>query len=181
MKKKSGWTLFLDRDGVLNHRISGNYVKHWNEFKFLPNVLTSLKLFNNLFDHIIIVTNQQGIAKGLMTLEDLNRIHSKARKIIRKHGGRIDKIYSCIELANAANYCRKPAMGMGLDAKKDFPAIDFNKSVMVGDSASDIEFGKNLGMKTIQILHLDSPLYPADFSCRDLKEFYRIFVHRILD
>ncbi len=69
------WTLFLDRDGVINRRLMGDYVKSLDEFEILPGVLGAIKNFSKKFGRIVIVTNQQGIGKGLMTNEDLNAVH----------------------------------------------------------------------------------------------------------
>lgn len=145
------WTLFLDRDGVINRRIPGDYIRTVEEFEFLPGVLKTLSRFSNIFHYLIIVTNQQGIGKGLMTEKDLQVIHQHMVDQIEKSGGRIDKIYFCSDLASLADNCRKPSPAMGLRAKKDFSQIDFEKSVMVGDSLTDIGFGRGLDMKTILI------------------------------
>lgn len=143
-------TLFLDRDGVINvHRIN-DYVKSWDEFEFLPGVLEAFPLFSKYFKHIIVVTNQRGIGKGLMTEEILLDIHHRMQVEIENRGGRIDKIYYCTDLSNESKN-RKPNSGMALQAKKDFPDIEFEKSIMVGDSQLDMEFGNRLGMKTIFI------------------------------
>jgi D-glycero-D-manno-heptose 1,7-bisphosphate phosphatase len=147
----NSWSVFLDRDGVINKRLIDDYVKSWNEFEFLPNVFKALKIFNDIFNKIFVVTNQRGIVKKLMTQKDLNDIHKKMLEHISKNNGRIDKIYCCIHDSNDKCACRKPAIGMGLNAKKDFPVVDFKKSIIVGDSKSDIDFGKALDMKTVFI------------------------------
>jgi len=178
-KKKTGWTLFLDRDGVINVRKPDDYVKSWKEFTFLPHVLYSLKKLCLEFNPIIVVTNQAGIGKGLMTEQDLKTIHKNAGRIIRKHGGRIDRFYHCPSLSQTTPNCRKPSNTMALWAKQDFPDIDFRHSIMVGDSLSDIEFGKILGMITVLIRGKETEKVNADFICRDLNEFYRIFETKI--
>lgn len=141
-------TLFLDRDGVINvHRID-DYVKSWDEFEFLPGVLDALPLLSKYFKHIFIVTNQRGIGKGIMKKEELLVIHQRMKDEIENRGGRIDQIYYCTDLSNESQN-RKPNTGMALQAKKDFPDIEFEKSIMIGDSLLDMEFGNRLGMKTI--------------------------------
>lgn len=80
----------------------------------------------------------------------LNEIHDTMLSEVTSVFGRIDNIYYCTAVENRSE-CRKPNIGMGLRAKKDFPEIEFSKSIMVGDSISDMEFGKNLGMKTVFI------------------------------
>jgi histidinol-phosphate phosphatase family protein len=143
------WTLFLDRDGVINERLIDDYVKYWNEFQFSEGVLEALRILNLRFQTIVVVTNQQGVGKGKMTIENVGEIHKKMIAEIEKNGGRIDKIYICPDLKHNNPKCRKPETGMGEQAQRDFPNIDFSKSIILGDSASDIAFGKGLGMKTV--------------------------------
>ncbi|GAB5540106.1 MAG: D-glycero-alpha-D-manno-heptose-1,7-bisphosphate 7-phosphatase [Salibacteraceae bacterium] len=142
----NSWTLFLDRDGVINQRLENDYVKTWNEFEFLRGVMEALAVAKGLFKTIVIVTNQQGIGKGIMTESDLKDIHTRMVKAIESSGGRIDKVYHCPELATANPDCRKPNVGMAMSAKQDFPEIDFKRSLMVGDSPSDMEFAQRLEM-----------------------------------
>lgn len=154
MKKKKidqSWTLFLDRDGVLNRRIVGGYVTKTSEFEWLPGVLQALHYLTDRFGRTVIVTNQQGVGKELMTKADLDSIHSMLKQQASFANAPIDAIYACTELAEGNPKCRKPNTGMGKKAKKDFPKIDFEKSLMVGDSQSDVDFGLNLGMKTVFI------------------------------
>ena len=149
MKFDRTWTLFLDRDGVINQRLMNDYIKTIEGFVFLDGVLEAMPIFNQIFGQIVVVTNQQGIEKGLMTQKDLYNIHARMLNSIRDKGGRIDAIYHCPELANTNAECRKPNTGMALEAKTDFPEIDFEKSVMIGDSISDMEFGRKLGMTCV--------------------------------
>lgn len=150
-KVDKGWALFLDRDGVINERIVDGYVKNKEEFIFNDGVLDAIKKLSEIFGKIVVVTNQQGIGKGLMTEEDLKKVHDFMLSEIKKAGGRIDNIYFAPGLASPTNELRKPNIGMALQAQKDFPEINFSKSVMIGDSPSDMAFGKNAGMKTIFI------------------------------
>jgi D-glycero-D-manno-heptose 1,7-bisphosphate phosphatase len=145
----NNWTLFLDRDGVINERLPDDYVKSWNEFQFSTGVLEALRILNDKFQTIVIVTNQQGVGKGKMTMENVDEVHEKMIAGINKNGGRIDKIYVCPELKHNNPKCRKPETGMGEQAQRDFPNIDFSTAIILGDSASDMEFGKRLGMKTV--------------------------------
>ncbi len=145
------WTLFLDRDGVINERLPDDYIKSWDEFKFLPGVLEAMGVFALNFRRIFIVTNQAGIEKGLYSHEDLKNIHEQMMEYIIYHGGRVDEIYYCPYKVDLDPLCRKPNPGMALEAKKDFPDIEFKNSIMIGDSLSDIAFGNNLGMRTILV------------------------------
>ncbi len=139
------WTLFLDRDGVINDEKHLDYIHTWDEFKFYDGVKDALKIFAEKFGKIFIVTNQRGVAKGLTKLEDLEMIHKNMVKEFEDAGGRIDKIYYCVDLDDT-NPNRKPNPGMGLQAKKDFPEIDFSKSIMIGNTLSDMKFGRNLNI-----------------------------------
>ena len=140
-------TIFLDRDGVINEKLENDYVKNWDEFKFKEGALQAIAGLGKIFGRVFVVTNQRGVGLGLMTEEILNEIHEKMLSDVVKESGRIDKIYYCTETDKNAE-CRKPNIGIGLKAKDDYPEIEFSKSIMIGDSISDMEFGKNLGMKT---------------------------------
>ena len=146
----STWSLFLDRDGVINHEKDADYIRNWAEFRFYDGVTEAMKIFNQLFRHIVVVTNQKGVGKGWMLEEDLTEIHEGMTKEIQASGGRLDKVYYCIDLDDESPN-RKPNAGMGLQAAIDFPGIDFTKSFMVGNTMSDMEFGKKLGLFTIYL------------------------------
>lgn len=165
------WTLFLDRDGVINRKLENDYVKHWIEFEFLEGVTVSLKILEKIFGHIVVVTNQQGIGKGIYRIEDLELIHKNMLYEIEYMGGRIDKVYFSPYLNSENHPTRKPGIGMALAAKNDFPKIDFNKSIIVGDSLSDMEFGRNAGMKTVFINPVHSTNEKIDFCFTSLKAF----------
>jgi histidinol-phosphate phosphatase family protein len=139
----ASWTLFLDRDGVINDEKHLDYIHTWEEFKFYKGVKEALKVFNEKFERIFIITNQRGVAKGLTKLEDLDLIHKNMLQELRTAGGRIDKIYYCTDMESPN---RKPNPGMGLQAKNDYPEIDFSKSIMIGNTLSDMKFGRNLGI-----------------------------------
>jgi len=146
MSKK---TLFLDRDGVINRQIIGGYVTSVDEFEFLPGVLDAFPRLAEQFDYVFLITNQQGIGKGVFSVDDLIEIHRFMLDSINNNGGRLNKIYFCSELEKANSPNRKPNPGMGLQALSDFPDIDLDFAIMVGDSLLDMQFGKNLGIKTV--------------------------------
>lgn len=141
--------LFLDRDGVINERIPNGYITKWEDFHFIDGVVDALVVFSNFFDRIIIITNQQGIGKGLMSKLDVERIHRKLIQLIHEKGGKIDAVYYCGELSEKKDNCRKPAIKMAMQAKSDFPEIRFSKSIMIGDTKSDMDFANNTGMTGI--------------------------------
>jgi len=147
----SSWTLFLDRDGVINIRLMDDYVKSVQDFEFIPGSDRAVAMFAKRFQRIFVVTNQQGVGKGLMSVDDLDQIHKKMVSQIQECGGRLDKIYFCPDLKEKNSSCRKPDVGMALQAKKDFPGLSFKKSLMVGDTLNDMLFGKRLGMTTVLI------------------------------
>jgi histidinol-phosphate phosphatase family protein len=143
------WTLFLDRDGVINVRLIDDYVRTMDAFEFLPGVPEAIAQLSKIFKTIVIVTNQQGIGKGLMQVADLELIHKKMKKELESNGGRIDGIYFCPFLEKENSVLRKPNIGMAELAQADFKHIQFDKSIMVGDSKSDMQFGRNAGMKNV--------------------------------
>lgn len=174
------WTLFLDRDGVINLLYPNDYVKKWEEFFFLHGALEALKDLSAVFKRIVIVTNQQGVGKALMTQEDLQFIHDEMLKEVRKYGGRIHAIYAATDLVeNDTRQMRKPNIGMALKAKKDFVEIDFAKSIMVGDSVTDMQFGKSAGMYTVFVGDAkklsDNQKLVIDYYCESLSEFAGAF------
>jgi len=168
----SDWTLFLDRDGVINRRIPGDYVKSVDQFVFEEGALDAVCSLSSLFTRVVVVTNQQGIAKGIMKEDDLDKIHAYMLDNIRLRGGRIDKIYHCPDLAGSGSHCRKPETGMAFQAKADFPEISFEKSLMIGDSESDMIFGQSLSMKCIFIGQ--SNLYPSFRSLAEAADWIRM-------
>lgn len=142
------WTLFLDRDGVINDERLGEYVLHWRGFVFSEGVLQALKLLGEKFGRIIIITNQRGVGKGLMTLEDMHHIHQEMQREVKAVGVHLDAIYYCTEKDETCFY-RKPNPGMAVQAYRDFKDIDPAKSIMVGNKPSDMQFGRAAGMYTV--------------------------------
>lgn len=143
--------LFLDRDGVINERTPGDYVRTPEMFVPTEGLGEAMRLLSEYFGRIVVVTNQAGIGKGLMTEQDLVVVHQKMFDLVRDAGGRIDRVYHCPHTKDAGCRCRKPATGMAWKALADFPDIDFNNAWLVGDSASDIRLGRALGMHTALI------------------------------
>jgi D-glycero-alpha-D-manno-heptose 1-phosphate guanylyltransferase len=142
------WTLFIDRDGVINHEKKDEYIRNWNEFKFYDGVKEAMKTFGKKFGKVIIISNQRGVGRNLMTEDDLLDIHKKMQRAIETAAGRIDNIYYCTS-TDSKHICRKPNPGMAFLAKKDMPAIDLSRSIMVGNKPSDMLFGRYAGIYTI--------------------------------
>jgi histidinol-phosphate phosphatase family protein len=169
------WTLFLDRDGVINRRIVGDYVKTREQFEFIPGVPEAIATLSARFGRVIVVTNQQGVGKGLMTDADVNAVHRIMTEEIERAGGRIDAVYYSPHLESDRSFMRKPAPGMALRARRQFPGIVLKKAVMAGDTLSDMIFGKRLGITTVLIapnarLAQKHPAY-IDFVFPDLLTF----------
>lgn len=160
-------TLFLDRDGVINTRIPNAYVQNTGQFIFKEGSLEAISKLSKIFSRIFVVTNQQGIGKGLMTEVDLSKVHDFMLQRIESHQGVIDGIYHCPNLSIEQHIDRKPNPGMALRAKAEFPEIKFSESIMVGDSTSDMLFGKRLGMKTILIRSNPSQVKLASITTVD--------------
>ncbi|MBC7777324.1 MAG: HAD-IIIA family hydrolase [Phycisphaerae bacterium] len=144
-------TLFLDRDGVINERTPGEYVKTPNEFQPTQGLGEAMRLFADKFGRIVVVTNQAGIGKDLMTELDLYSVHQKMHAFVEEAGGRIDRAYHCPHRPDAGCTCRKPGTGMAWLALADFPDIDFEDAWMVGDSVADMAFAQTLGIRSVLI------------------------------
>ncbi len=169
------WTLFLDRDGVINERIMGDYVKSPDEFVFLEGVKEAIALLSRKFNRVIVVTNQQGVGKGIMTERNLLEIHTYMSDEVYRAGGKIDKCYFAPALAgDESDDMRKPKTGMAELARMEFPEIEFSRSVMVGDSDTDIEFGRKLGMKTVRVKTVEPIGTDSDLTVDSLKMFAKI-------
>lgn len=137
--------VFLDRDGVIN-KDSPDYVKSWAEFEFLPGSLDAIRLLTEKNYQIAIITNQSIINRKMASFDDLEFIHSMMKKAIKKEGGEIKDIFFCPHTPDDDCSCRKPEPGLILEALKKY-GIDAKDSVMVGDSAKDIECAKRAGCR----------------------------------
>ena len=150
----SAWTLFLDRDGVINVE-TGDYIYKKDEFEFNPGALDALRHLSEIFGRIVVITNQRGVGKGWMTLDDLHNIHEYMLDEIKATGGRIDAIFYSTSLDDD-HPDRKPNPGMAKRANEMFPEIDLSRSIVVGDKLSDMQMGRSIGAITILIPSLHS-------------------------
>jgi len=144
-------TLFLDRDGVINKKLERRYVTNFDEFVFVKNSDIAIRKLHKIFKRILVVTNQQGIGKGIMTEDDLNLLHWQMQRKLSVDFDLIEKIYFCACLEGDDCNCRKPKTGMLENAKLDFPDMKIEDSFLVGDSDSDIIAGKKFGLTTIKV------------------------------
>ena len=170
--------LFLDRDGVINEEKDGSYIFHKDEFVFYEGALEALSRLSRMFDYVFIVTNQRGVGRGYMTERALLEIHDHLTEEVVGAGGKIDRIYFAPSIDSNHSH-RKPNTGMAEDAKRDFPAIDFAQSMMVGNNLSDMEFGRRMGMHTI-FLHttqdrIDLRHELIDKQYESLASFYTVY------
>ena len=142
--------VFLDRDGVIN-KDSANYIKNWSEFEFLPGSLEAIVRLNLNRFTVIIITNQSMINRKLAPEKDLFHLHFMMKQTIEKNGGKIKDIFFCPHTPEQGCTCRKPQPGMINEAKNIYN-ITLADSVMVGDSAKDIECAQNAGCgKTVLV------------------------------
>jgi D-glycero-D-manno-heptose 1,7-bisphosphate phosphatase len=160
---------FLDRDGVINQKLlEGQYVTCWEEMKFLPGVIEAIASLNEAGFHVVVISNQRCIAKGLVTTEDLDLIHERMRRRFASDGALINGIYYCPHDEHPPCGCRKPAPGLLLKAAIEHE-IDLTSSWMIGDSDVDMGAGKSAGCKTVRILKCDEvPNGSADLFARSL-------------
>jgi histidinol-phosphate phosphatase family protein len=143
--------VFLDRDGVINVKIEGDYVRNWSQFQFLPNIADWIKLFNALDLLVIVVTNQRGVALGRMTEADVDDIHALMINALAAEGARIDDIYTCPHGEECCD-CRKPKPGMIYKARQKWD-IDLSASLLIGDSDSDANLAAACGLRFLRALH----------------------------
>jgi D-glycero-D-manno-heptose 1,7-bisphosphate phosphatase len=163
--------VFLDRDGVLNEKMpEGRYVTRWDEFQVLPGAPEAIAMLNREGIPVIVVSNQRGIALGLYSEEDVRTIHANFQGLLESHNAHIDGFYFCPHDKDQCN-CRKPLPGMFEQAIADFPSITAAGSVMIGDSISDIDFGRRLGMTTVFLTGDAENQKPGAEIAKDLSTF----------
>lgn len=160
--------LFLDRDGVINRRLVGEYVRTPDEFELLDDILPILQAAKHQGRLLILISNQQGVGKGLMTQHDLDAVHDHMQAMLTARlGYGIDAVYTCTSLASANDPRRKPAPGMLLEAIRDHH-VDPNRSWFIGDSLTDAQAGRAAGVHTILVG--DHPPEAADIVVPALKD-----------
>ncbi len=147
--------VFLDRDGVINQSPpEGDYITRWEDFHILPGVAEGIALLNRAGFSAIVVTNQRGVAKGLMSEVDLQKMHERMTDDLARAGANIDATFYCPHDIEPRCDCRKPAPGMLLSAAR-LHGIDLRTSWMIGDSDNDVEAGLNAGCKTARVIATD--------------------------
>jgi histidinol-phosphate phosphatase family protein len=168
------WTLFLDRDGVINERIMSGYVLDYKDFHFKQGALESFASLSSKFKYVFVVTNQQCVALEKISEAALTEIHHQMKVDIEKVGGKITQVFAATELKDQEPFMRKPSIGMGKIAKELYPDVDFSKAIMVGDTNTDLIFGKKLGMKTVLIVTEEKVTVKADCVVKSLNELNQL-------
>lgn len=142
--------VFLDRDGVINRKPpAGDYIRSWAEFVFIPAVVDWIRLFNALGLLVIVVTNQRGVALGLMQQADLDRIHARMIQELEERGARIDDVLCCPHAEDSCD-CRKPKPGLVLQACRKWD-LDLSRSLLLGDSDRDRQLAANCGIRYLAV------------------------------
>lgn len=152
MKRRA---VFLDRDGTIN--VDVGYPRRWDDIRIYPYAFEAVRSLKEAGFLIVVVTNQSGIGRGLLSEADLAEIHRRMAAEFARRGVPLDAFYYCPHYAasDVAAYgidcaCRKPAPGLGLRAAADLD-IDLGRSYMVGDKAEDVLFGTGLGATSILV------------------------------
>jgi len=141
--------ILLDRDGVLNED-SDAYIKSPDEWQPIPGSMEALALLNQAGYHVVVITNQSGLARGLFTNKTLNQIHAKMHRMAGEQGGYIEKIYYCPHGPDDGCNCRKPAVGLLLQFAREY-GLGLTDVPFVGDSIRDIEAALNAGASPILV------------------------------
>ncbi|MBB3607007.1 histidinol-phosphate phosphatase family protein [Mycolicibacterium sp. BK556] len=138
------WCLFLDRDGVINRQIVDDYVRSWADFEWLPRARDAIKKLSEWAPHLVVVTNQQGVGKHLMSIDAVTTIHQNIQAALIQDGVTVNGFQVCPHLESQHCSCRKPQPGLVLDWLNDHPAVEASLSVVAGDSPSDMELAQNV-------------------------------------
>jgi len=142
--------LFLDRDGVINAAPpEGEYIKRWEEFRLLPEVVSWIRLFKAAGYLVIVLTNQRGVALGQYSEADLMALHEKMRAALAAQGAILDDIFYCPHHEGACA-CRKPLPGMVLEAQRKWD-IDLAASLLIGDGERDRLLAERCGIPFVRV------------------------------
>jgi D-glycero-D-manno-heptose 1,7-bisphosphate phosphatase len=142
---------FLDRDGVINQKApEGRYITTWDEMHFLPGVASAIGLLNRSGFRVIVVSNQRCVAKGLISVTEIESLHQRMCETLAAAGATIDGVYYCPHEKNPPCGCRKPEPGMLMTAARE-QNVDLATSWMIGDSDADVKAGRAAGCRTARI------------------------------
>lgn len=161
-------TVFLDRDGTINIKApEGAYISAPDQLVLLPGAAAAIRHLNSRGVRVLVVTNQRGIARGLMTLADLERIHRRLVSVLWQQRARLDSIYVCPHERDQC-FCRKPLPGLVYEAIRRQPDIQLATAAVIGDADSDVALGRRLGVKTVRIVDDQFCAAGADHTSPDL-------------
>jgi D-glycero-D-manno-heptose 1,7-bisphosphate phosphatase len=158
--------VLLDRDGVLNERIVDDYVRRPEQLRLLPGAAEAVARLTRAGIPTFVVTNQRGVARGLMSAADVDAVHERLRREIAAAGSRLDGIYVCPHETGSCD-CRKPLPGLAGRIRADHPGLDLAGAVMVGDSDSDVGFARAVGCRVVWV-GPGEPAAPVDGRAPDL-------------
>jgi D-glycero-D-manno-heptose 1,7-bisphosphate phosphatase len=162
--------VFIDRDGVIKRKApEGRYICNWSEMELLPGAIDAIAHLNSVGFRVFVVSNQRGVARGMVQESDLQEIHRRLLKTVSQGGGEISGIYYCPHDYSNKCKCRKPSPGMLLQAVREHDLV-VDGCWMIGDSESDIEAGRRVGCRTVRILQSQKKaITSADACAPDLK------------
>ncbi len=144
--------VFLDRDGVINEKPpKGEYIRTPAEFRLLPNVPDWIRLFNALELLVVVITNQRGVALGVMGEDDLAAIHAKMTRELAVLGARVDDVFYCPHALDNCD-CRKPKPGLVYRARDKWD-IDLSCSLLLGDSDNDRDLAAACEISFLRVSH----------------------------
>ena len=159
---------FLDRDGVINQKApEGAYITRWEDMKFLPGIAEAMAQLKTAGFQVIVISNQRCVAKGLISIPDLEALHERLGEWLRQRGAALDGIYYCPHELDPPCRCRKPEPGMLLQAAREHD-INLARSWMIGDSISDVEAGRRAGCKTVLLGSAGLDRVSADVTASNL-------------
>ncbi|RLA07717.1 MAG: D-glycero-beta-D-manno-heptose-1,7-bisphosphate 7-phosphatase [Gammaproteobacteria bacterium] len=141
--------VILDRDGVIN-KDSDNYIKSADEFIPIKGSIEAIKKLKDNNYKVVVWTNQSGIGRGLFSMQEYKNISAKLTKLLKNCGTKIDGTFFCPHTPDYGCKCRKPKTGLLIDIKNKFN-IDLNKTIIIGDSITDMQAGRRVGAKLIMV------------------------------
>jgi len=171
----SGRVVVLDRDGTIV--IDKHYLDDPDELEFLPNAAAGLRLLHAAGHRLVVVTNQSGVGRGRFSLARMHEVNARLEQMVVAAGARLEAVYSCPHSPDDCCSCRKPGTALMQQAAEEL-GFEPSDTIVVGDKASDVELGVNVGAITMLVSDRDattaSPAPHPDFVVRDLVQVARI-------
>jgi histidinol-phosphate phosphatase family protein len=160
--------VFFDRDGIINESPGPGYVEHKDDFHMIAAFPEALRVVRERGFMAIVITNQRGIARGIMTRQAVDQIHDRLLRQLEEQGLHVDDIYVCPHNNNECE-CRKPLPGMFLQAARKH-GIELSASWMIGDNESDVQAGHNAGCATVRVFEGQPHETAADYHIACMKD-----------